>query len=140
MVNRRQFLASGIAVSALPVVAGVAPARVTAATLPEFGSTPLYKVIYDQRFPASVAYGRDAERRGFAVHAIQGDITAVWYHDLYPRWKKRPVAIAGLTAQGPLFCLERLSWDFGMRVTLREDRPGDLISWMIAPRGRGVFV
>jgi hypothetical protein len=140
MVSRRDFLVSGIAVSALPVVAGVASARAAVPVLPELSSAPIYKVIYDQRFPASVAYGQEAKRRGLAVHAIQGDITDVWYHDFYPMWKKRPAAIAGLTAHGPIFCLERLSWDFGMRVTFRDERPGGLISWVIAPRQRGPFV
>jgi hypothetical protein len=56
------------------------------------------------------------KRLGVAVHAIKGDITDFWLHGLDPRWKKAPVAIAGLTAYGPLFCLERLAWDHSMRV------------------------
>jgi hypothetical protein len=134
MVSRREFVLSGIAVSAIPVVAGGTSVRSTAPAHPELGARPLYKVIYDQRFPTSVAYGREAMRRGLAVEAIRGDMTDLWYRDLYPQWKKAPVAIAGLTAHGPIFCLERLSWDFEMRVAFREDRPGELISWIIAPR------
>jgi hypothetical protein len=99
-----------------------------------------YKVIFDQRFPASVAFGDEWKARGAAVHAIRGDITDLWFHDLDLQWKKRPVPIAGLTAHGPLFCLERLAWDHGMRVVSRVEQPsrdGDgepLISWVIAPR------
>jgi hypothetical protein len=55
------------------------------------------------------------------VHSIRGDITDLWFHDLDARWKQSPAAIAGLTAQGALFCLERLAWDHGMRVVFRGD-------------------
>jgi hypothetical protein len=138
MVSRREFVLGGIAVSALPVIASAAsPAPLPTAGLPELALSALYKVIYDQRFPASVDYGRAASRRGHAVHAIRGDMTDLWYHDLHPRWKQDPVGIAGLTQHGPLFCLERLSWDFGMRVTFRQERPGELISWVIAPARPG---
>jgi hypothetical protein len=104
--------------------------------------TNFYKVIFDERFPASVAFGVEWIARGAAVHAIRGDITDLWFHDLDLQWKKRPAAIAGLTAHGPLFCLERLAWDHGMRVVSRIEQPtrdgnGEpLISWVIAPRTR----
>jgi hypothetical protein len=83
--------------------------------------TPLYKVLFDARFPASVRFGTAARSLGVATHLIRGDITDLWYHDLDARWKKSPVAIAGLTAQGAIFCLERLAWDHGMRVVFRGD-------------------
>ena len=136
MVSRREFVLNGIAVSALPLVAGDVSGRNLGDAWRELGATPIYKVIYDQRFPASVHYGQEARRRGFVVQAIRGDMTDLWFHDLQPRWQKAPVAIAGLTAHGPLFCLERLSWDFGMRVASRDRRPDELISWIIAPRRR----
>ena len=53
-------------------------------------------------------------------------MTRFWYEDLYHRWRSGPAAIAGLTAHGPLFCLERLAWDSGMRVVFRgEHTPVD---------------
>jgi hypothetical protein len=104
---------------------------------------PYYKVIVDERFPASVAFGVEWKARGAAVHAMRGDITDLWFHDLDHRWKQHgPAAIAGLTAHGPLFCLERLAWDHGMRVVSRvdqgaHDQDGEpLISWVIAPKKR----
>jgi len=137
MVSRREFVLSGIAISALPVLSTMAPARSQTPAeplLPELALAPLYKVIYDRRFAASVTYGAVAARRGLSTHAINGDMTGIWYHDLHPRWKQGPAAIAGLTAHGPLFCLERLSWDFQMRVVFREEREDGLISWVIAAR------
>jgi len=137
MANRREFIQAGIAASVLPlVVAGgnMAPKQ-------RESHAAFYKVIFDERFPSSVAFGDEWKARGASVHAIRGDITDLWFHDLDYRWKKQgPAAIAGLTAHGPLFCLERLAWEHGMRVVSRveqsaRDTDGEpLISWVIAPK------
>jgi hypothetical protein len=69
-------------------------------------------------------------RRALPTQAIRGDITEVWFSDLYYRWKQAPAAIAGMTAPGAIFCLEMLARDAGMRMALRIDhrRPaGDRI-------------
>jgi hypothetical protein len=117
MTSRREFVKAGLAVSVLP-----AAARADFATAPASGSTvPLYKVLYDTRFAASVAFARRAATRGLAVHAMAGDMTRFWYDDLYYRWRQEPVAIAGLTAHGALFCLERLAWEQRMRVVYRGE-------------------
>jgi hypothetical protein len=134
MKNRREFLQAGIVASLLPLTL---PAM--AAPDAQVPATTFYKVIFDERFPASVAFGEEWKARGAPVHAIRGDITDLWFHDLDVQWKKQPVPIAGLTAHGPLFCLERLAWDHGMRVTSRveqkETHDGDpLICWIIAPK------
>jgi hypothetical protein len=137
MASRREFLQAGIAAAILPITTW---ARVSA---PATAGNPssFYKVIVDDRFPASVEFGAEMSRLGVPVHIIQGDITDFWFHDLDARWKQSPVAIAGLTAHGPLFCLERLSWDHGMRVVLRtehsslDDNGEALISWVIALKG-----
>jgi hypothetical protein len=115
MVNRRRVLQGGIAVTSLPFVANVAWG---AALQPPLA---FYKIIFDERFEASRRFGAEAQRRGAPVHAIQGDITPLWYDDLHARWSKSAVPIAGLTAHGALFCLERLAWDVGMRVAYRAD-------------------
>lgn len=141
MTSRREFLKAGLIASALPVAA-----RAELAALPAGGaSAPLYKVLYDTRFAASVAFARRAEALGLAVHAMAGDMTRFWYDDLYYRWRQGPAAIAGLTAHGALFCLERLAWEQRMRVVHRvEHAPAAgaaaseaLFSWVIAPVSRG---
>src|SRR5688572_1196035 len=117
MTSRRQFLKAGLAASALQVAARAdiaAPER----TVP---TVSIYKVLYDTRFPASVAFARRAATRGLAVHAMAGDMTRFWYDDLYHRWRRGPAAIAGLTAHGAVFCLERLAWDQRMRVVYRGE-------------------
>jgi hypothetical protein len=125
MTSRRQFLQIGLGAAAAVPVAGLSAAQQPAA----FAPLPLFKVVYDLRFPSSVAFARRAAAQGLATHATQGDITSFWYHELYHRWADSPVAIAGLTGYGALFCLERLAWDQRLRVVLRAEH---------APAGRRV--
>jgi hypothetical protein len=75
-----------------------------------------HKVILDSRVAALRAFGRAAERAGLPIHAIQGDVTALWFHDLEVRSREGPFAIAGFTRAGSLFCLEMLARDRGMRL------------------------
>ena len=140
MINRRQVLQSGLAATSLPLVAGVSLVPLQSAHARALEHPTLYRVLFDQRFAASREFGREAQWRGLNAHAFNGDITHVWYHDLHPRWQQGPAAIAGFTAHGALFCLERLAWDVGMRVTHRAEQRYEghepLYSWVIAPRVR----
>jgi hypothetical protein len=115
MTSRREFLQASLIASALPAMAKANLAAEDRA-LP---TVELYKVVYDTRFPASVAFARRAQARRLAVQPIRGDMTGFWYDDLYHRWRQSPAAIAGLTAHGALFCLERLAWEQRMRVVYR---------------------
>jgi hypothetical protein len=120
MTSRREFLQIGVTASALSLAgraAWAAPGREDSAA----SSVALYKVLYDTRIPASAAFARRAESRGVPTYAMTGDMTRFWYDDLYHRWLAEPAAIAGLTAHGPMFCLERLAWDQGMRVVFRAE-------------------
>jgi hypothetical protein len=117
MTSRRQFLKIGLGAAAATPVGDVS----VAATPFDAATLPLYKAIYDVRFPSSIAFARRAAGHGIATHATLGDITSFWYHDLYHRWAEVPVAIAGLTGYGALFCLERLAWDQRLRVVFRAE-------------------
>jgi hypothetical protein len=121
MASRREFLQAGLASLALPISAHAAFSSGIVPLPGEPVSTPLYKVVYDERFAASRAFASEARSLGAAVHGIEGDITDLWFNDLYTRWIQGPAAIAGLTTHGPLFCLERLAWDQRMRVVFRAE-------------------
>jgi len=108
MASRREFLQIGVAALALPISARTGVKRSAGAIAGESAPAPLYKVIYDERHASSRAFAREVGRLGAPIYAIKGDITELWFHDLDARWTKEPVAIAGLTEHGPLFCLERL--------------------------------
>lgn len=120
MPSRREFLQVGFAASMLPVVS-VDRGR-AAANRPvqaHHSVHALHAALCDDRFAQSGEFGVEAERLGVPVVRFAGDITDFWFTDLSLRWQHSPVAIAGLTAQGPLFCLERLAWDHGLRVVFR---------------------
>ena len=164
MLSRRAFVRHGVTGSVTALI-GVAPliARAAAidqvpATAREPSPTPspeaigasnsdhpkLHLAIFDHRFAAGRQFASSSEARGIATRPIANDVTSLWYSELHPLWKQQPVAIAGLTTYGALFCLERLAWDHGMRVLHREQcdprvatagEPNQLLySWIIAPR------
>ncbi|MGA9885727.1 MAG: hypothetical protein WBQ34_18575 [Candidatus Acidiferrales bacterium] len=126
MTNRREFLHLGVAALSLPIAAraGMSPELFRAEQ--RVDAEPLYKTFFDERFFSCAVFADEMKRRALPTHAIRGDITEVWFGDLYYRWKQGsgqhgPTAIAGLTAPGPIFCLEMLARDAGMRVALRVD-------------------
>ena len=123
MATRREFLQAGIAVSALSLTSSAGLSSAGPERAPATGASPgrrsLYRVIFDHRYQESVAFGAEAEALGYRIHGIRGDITDLWYEQLSVHWKTTPAAIAGLTDEPALFCLERLAWDHAMRVVSR---------------------
>ena len=118
MGNRREFVQGTLG---LALVAGLGHMPDAMATGDGRQTVPLYKVIFDSRFADGRRYADEARLLGVATHAITGDITDLWFTDLDARWRDRKVAVAGLTTQSALFCLERLSWDHQMRVIFRAE-------------------
>jgi hypothetical protein len=113
MANRREFIQAGIAVTAATSVTG-ASAQATP-------THRIHKVVYDERFAEPVRFARAAEALGLKAHAISGDMTSLWYDELYGLWRQEPVAIAGMTRHGPMFCLEMLARDHGMRLVYQAE-------------------
>jgi len=135
MTNRRRFLELGIGAAAWP---GLAPAwewsSAPAAPAEKLTRLPIYKAIYETTHAAALGFAAHMQLRGVAIHGIDADITSLWFNDLALRWRERPVAIAGLTEPGALFCLERLAWEHRMRVAFRATHtrlPGGAIEHRI---------
>lgn len=123
MTNRREFLQTGVAVSALPLAADglLFPESATAAVAPgarrDIG---LYKAIFDDRYAEGRRFAEQAQRFGAPVRALtSGDVTDFWYDELDLLWRRTPAAIAGLTQFGPMFVLERLAHERGLRTAMR---------------------
>ena len=135
MTSRREFLHAGLTGGAfLAVSAFTCLGRGRGGHAGSFTSSHIYKAIFDERFAAARAFAQDMQRLGIATHAINGDVTALWYHDLHFAWSKAPIQISGVTTAAALFCLETLARDAGHRVTHREPLEHGLVSWTIAPR------
>jgi hypothetical protein len=143
MTTRRDFLQMAWTAPVLPVSLRLPSSDRCADSLAahaHLGS--LYTVLCDERFGKSVTFAEKVSGRGTPVTRFRGDITDFWYRDLSRRWKADPVAIAGVTTYGPVFCLERWGWDHGLRVAYRQDlsvadEHETLIAWVIAPYRRG---
>jgi hypothetical protein len=119
MATRRHFLQIGITATAWPLMARAADASWWG---PD--QTPLLGVVFDTRFAESVAFCRRSAAIGLRTHAIAGDMTRLWYDEIYHHWQHGPTALAGLTAHGAMFCFAELARDVGMRVVFRaEHRP-----------------
>lgn len=111
----------GVAALSLPIAARAGASAGIFRNEEDRKAEPLYKILFDERYSACERFAEEMERSARATQAIRGDITKLWYDDLYHRWKKGTVAIAGMTAPGAIFCLEMLARDAGMRVALRVD-------------------
>jgi len=125
MIDRRNVLKWGAVVPVL----GALP-YTALATTPE----GLDAFVLDRRFQQSAP-----ESLGVAIHAIDGDVTALWYETLDPVWRKPGFVLGGITGRDALFVLETLAPDRGRRVVSRKDLPPAKgasegpVSWVIAP-------
>lgn len=120
MTDRRLFLQASAATAAVPFVGlpfGTASAAPAAGPAP----IPIHTLVYDPHFAESRDFAEEGRSQGVDVHAIDGDVTRLWTDHLRDLWSREPVAIAGLTGQGALFCLEQLAWGAGLRVVFQAD-------------------
>jgi hypothetical protein len=63
------------------------------------------------------AFAHAATVRGLPVYRFHGDLADVYCNQLAPRWREQAAtALGGLTRVAPLFYLERLAWDAGLRL------------------------
>src|ERR1700674_2181315 len=125
MTTRRDFLQ--MALTAPLLAASLRPPSSDSRTDSLSGHAQLgslYTVLCDERFAESVSFAEEMSRHGTPVTRFRGDISDFWYRDLSQRWKADPVAIAGVTTHGPLFCLERWGWDHELRLPHRPGPPG----------------
>jgi len=123
-LSRRRFVATGLSVSAAASVGAAAsvsgiPSNHAPANCTIGLQYPLHLALIDTRFPAAKVFGRTMGLRGVTLARYDGDVTPIWFHKLDPVWRQHPLAVAGLTTEGALFCLEQMAWDYGMRVAYR---------------------
>jgi hypothetical protein len=127
MATRREIVKAGAAALAPPIAAG----RAWSAPRED----AIFRAVYDERFAEARAFAAAAAARGWPVRAIRGDVTELWFHELDPRWRQGPAAIAGVTDPAALFCLETLARDRGLRLAARADLGHEgPVSWLIAPK------
>jgi hypothetical protein len=92
-------------------------------------------IVADTRLAESRAFAGDAAWSSARIAWFDGDVTDV-YAELDLLWRRAPHPVAGLTAPGAFFCLERLAMDRGLRVASKTALPGKppLIRWSLVPK------
>jgi len=118
MTSRRQFL-ERMGWTMVPLASGLPDVSVA---MPVTAPPALHTVLIDGRYPQARSLGNRIAGRGAAVHVVtDGEITDLWLREIQPVWKRRPVALAGLTGSSTLFCLEQLAWTHGLRVAFHAE-------------------
>ena len=121
-MNRREFVVCGTGAVAALGVAAFETARAAGSECSRSlrGRLP-YRVIVDERFQQSRAFGHGAAQLGCTIQPISGDVTSLWFNELQPLWARGEGEIVGMTTGASLMCLEQLAWNQWMRVVARVD-------------------
>ena len=126
MTNRREFLQTGVAVSALPLAINALLAPEAAAMSPAHIPTDsrdavVHRAVYDNRYAEGLVFSQRVAQFGVPAHALKrGDVTER-YEELDLVWRNERLATAGLTQFGPMLVLERLANERGMRTFIRVE-------------------
>jgi len=130
MPNRREFLQTGAAVSAI-AANGVIVRRIEA-----MGAVPsiaLGRAVYDDRYSEGRRFAAAMSAQGVATTALdEGDVTR-FYLELERLWQRAPMAVAGFTQFGPMLVVERLALERGLRVASRVEHGAEQLP--AAPAG-----
>jgi hypothetical protein len=142
-MNRRQVLQLGAAIS----TAAVLPANTLASAGPVAGSGDIFKVIHDNRFRDSLKLSMDLldtlpNASPQQLLPVGGNVALFWYQHLSAAWNQDTTALAGVTGDRILFCLEQFARDNHVRVRWREAHDSfildpqtghreQLVSWLI---------
>jgi len=123
MVTRRTVLGTGLAIAAVARIPGADAhaARAIDALLIDEGI----------EMPREVAAFIEASRRTLPVAGIQLDAAA---HARVKRTFDQSLVIVGISSGATLFCLERIGWDHGFRLTGRTQQcvrdAGEAACWL----------
>ena len=124
MIDRRRFLQSGVALSAVSA-GSTAVARAAGAVTQTAGpGAPVLRperLIVDRGLPEARLTARAARAAGIPIAVVDGDMSRLWYDEFDLQWRRKPMVLAGVTAPEGLFVLETLANDSGMRVVYRGD-------------------
>jgi len=113
MTSRRDVLRGA---AALPLAAPFARALAAPAE-----SLALERFVFDVRFAESGAIAEHVGHLGVALSPVADDLMTLWYDDLDLKWRKAPMALAGVTLEDALFVLETFALDRGMHVVYRGE-------------------
>ena len=91
--------------------------------------------LIEQGLAGGEALGAAMARAGVPLVTFAGDVGEAWMTAVQPLWRRGPAAVAGVTGDGALFCLEQLGKSAGLACTLRSPR-GVATAWLLQPVAR----
>jgi hypothetical protein len=115
MTNRRDILRAGAVLPAVSLVA--VPFNSAFGAVGQ--SLRLERFVFDVRFEECGAIADGI--RGVPLAPIADDLMTLWYDELDLKWRKAPMALAGVTLVETLFVLETFALDRGMHVVYRGE-------------------
>jgi hypothetical protein len=118
MPNRREFIRSSLQSAAIATI-GLPYAQTAADVVPRAAS--LYRVLYDRRLAGARLFASTVTRLGAKTACLGDDLGPLWMNLIEPRLREGSAVLAGLTRPAPLFCLEFLCRDYGMRLLYRAE-------------------
>jgi len=119
MLNRRELLRHGLAVSALSGVP-VSVAFCVSSVPPDAG-------LIDRRLPGAVEMTRRLRQSTDHLHFFSGDPGVLWMNTIEPALRTEPMTIAGFTSAPTLFCLQYLARDYGLILETQAIGVGDSV-------------
>lgn len=126
MVTRRTAIGAGLAFASMACTAGFGASGSASRRRPVVRSIDALLIDETIELPSALAAFLDASRRALAVVGIQLD--AAGYAGLM-RVLHKGHTLVGISCGATLFCVERIAWDHGFRLTRRSERcvsdPGD---------------
>ena len=120
MVDRRSFITSTVAF-ATAVAVGNDRSGASTPVDTVLAPTDVAVALVDRGLGGSAAFAAGARARGLLTLEFTVDVARVWMHELEPRLRTGPIAIAGYTSAATWFCLDLLSRDFGACTVQRTD-------------------
>jgi len=119
MTNRREFLQTGVSVTALPLASEFA--STSASAYPYLNPIGSFTAIFDDRYTECQTFAKAIGGFGVQVHALNnGDVTDLWARER-DALRLRPAPIAGFTQFGPMLVFEQLGKEHRMRMSLRVE-------------------
>lgn len=122
MITRRTALGSGLAFASVACVAGSNAYAATAQRRREDRLIDALLIDENIEMPQQLAAFIEASKRTMPVFGVQLDAAA---HSGLRRVLETSQAIIGISSGATLFCLERIAWDHGFRLTGRNQRCAD---------------
>jgi hypothetical protein len=120
MVTRREVLGAGVALASVSGAIGLGSANRVSAVTDQAGLPKVGAMVLDESLSVSSSVADVLHRRQHGLCLLTIGLDASRSIELKQLFNKSQI-IAGLSSGATLFCLERIAWDYGYRVTRRSE-------------------